>query len=347
MTFYQHIINWYTANKRDLPWRKTRNPYKIWLSEIMLQQTRVEQGLPYYLDFVDKFPTVHRLAAAPEDQVMKMWQGLGYYSRARNLHLTAKYISAQCDGRFPQDSAGLKKLQGVGEYTAAAIASFCFAEPVPVVDGNVYRVLARYFGVDEPINSTRGIKYFRQLAGEVMGKDDPATYNQAVMEFGARQCKPVNPGCHQCVLSGSCEALRTDRVRELPVKQGRVKVRKRYFNYLIPYNNKEVLLQKRTGNDIWRDLYEFPLVETTSPAGLDEITRHEVFKALPGATAANIWLFNPKDVIHKLSHQHIYARFWIVHLKNDFPGGIEKSAVTDYAMPVLLANFVNEFEFSD
>ena len=347
MTFYQHLINWYTDHKRELPWRNTRNPYKIWLSEIMLQQTRVEQGLPYYLNFVNKFPTVHHLAAASEDTVMKMWQGLGYYSRARNLHATAKYISNSREGRFPASYTALKKLKGVGDYTAAAIASFSFEEPVAVVDGNVYRLLSRYFGVDLPINMTEGTRYFKELAQEVMDDAQPGTYNQAVMEFGARQCKPRNPNCGECPLNDSCVALQTKTVHELPVKIKKGRIRKRYFNYLVPYNNKEILISKRQGKDIWRDLYEFPLVETHTPADLSEISDHEVFKKIPGSARAKVWLYNEEEIVHKLSHQHIFAKFWIVALNTDLPGAVKKTAVKDYAMPVLLANFVHEFEFSN
>ncbi|THD69552.1 A/G-specific adenine glycosylase [Robertkochia marina] len=347
MTFYQHIINWYTDNKRDLPWRNTRNPYKIWLSEIMLQQTRVEQGLPYYNKFVNKFPTVHHLSAASEDLVMKMWQGLGYYSRARNLHATAKYISHELDGRFPDNYKDLKKLKGVGEYTAAAIASFSYDEPAPVVDGNVYRLLSRYFGVDLPINATEGIKYFKALAEEVMHTSDPATYNQAVMEFGARQCKPQNPDCEQCPLNSSCVALQEKKVASLPVKLKKGKIKKRYFNYLVPFNSTEIILEKRTGKDIWRDLYQFPLIETQGPANLDQIIAQERFRSIPGADPSKIWLYNQDDIVHKLSHQHIFTRFWIVNLEDELPGAVKKSRVKDYAMPVLLANFVHEFEFSN
>ena len=347
MTFYQHIINWYTENKRDLPWRNTRNPYKIWLSEIMLQQTRVEQGLPYYMDFVNKFPTVHHLAGAPEDLVMKMWQGLGYYSRARNLHATAKHISGECDGRFPEHSGELKRLKGVGDYTAAAIASFAFGEVVPVVDGNVYRLLARYFGVELPVNSPEGVRYFRELAAQLIDAERPGTYNQAIMEFGARQCKPKNPDCSRCPLQDSCAALQKKLIDTLPVKLRTGKVTRRYFNYLIPYNNKEVLIKKRTGKDIWRDLYEFPLVETEAPCDWEQVSAAPEARALPGIDNARVWLYNEEQVVHKLSHQHIYTRFWIVELQEEFINGVEKSRVSDYAMPVLLANFVSDFEFSN
>ncbi|MBL7471967.1 A/G-specific adenine glycosylase [Robertkochia sediminum] len=347
MTFHQHLTRWYTSNKRDLPWRNTLNPYKIWLSEIMLQQTRVDQGMPYYLRFVDKFPTVHHLAAAKEDLVMKMWQGLGYYSRARNLHATAKYISNECDGRFPQTYTELKKLKGIGDYTAAAIASFSFGEVVPVVDGNVYRVLSRYFGVDMPINATEGVRYFRELAAGLISEEDPGTYNQAIMEFGARQCTPRNPDCNVCPLNTSCVALQKDQIGELPVKLKKTKVKKRYFNYLIPYNNKDVLITKRTGKDIWRDLYEFPLVETPHTADWEEVSRHALVRDIPGVSSADVRLYNEAEVVHKLSHQHIYTRFWIVELEGDLKQGVSKSSLSDYAMPVLLANFVNEFEFSN
>ncbi len=211
MSFSNKILLWYAKNKRELPWRSTRDPYKIWLSEIMLQQTRVAQGTPYYLKFIENFPKVEDLANASEEQVLKLWQGLGYYSRARNLHFTAKVIANDFGGRFPSKYEELIKLKGIGDYTASAISSISFDEAQPVVDGNVYRVLARYFGVDIPINSSAGVKYFRKLAIEVMAPENIRDYNQGIMEFGAVQCTPQSPDCNQCPLNGSCVALQTGR----------------------------------------------------------------------------------------------------------------------------------------
>ena len=218
MSFSKIVIRWYSGNNRKLPWRETQNPYFIWLSEIILQQTQVKQGLPYYEAFVKNFPTIYDLAAAEEQTVLKLWQGLGYYSRARNLHFTAQYIVNECNGVFPNTYKTLLKLKGVGDYTASAIASICFGEATAVVDGNVYRVLARYFGIDTPINTTDGIKQFKALAQELIDKKDPATFNQAIMEFGAMQCRPKTPDCLFCPLSTSCIAYNKGRVGELPVK---------------------------------------------------------------------------------------------------------------------------------
>ena len=230
MSFAPKILNWYYKHQRDLPWRETREPYKVWLSEIILQQTRVAQGMPYYYRFVKAFPAVDDLARAPEEEVLKLWQGLGYYSRARNLHATAKIVAEDFDGKFPETYKGLKSLKGVGDYTASAIASFCFDVPEPVVDGNVYRVLSRYFGVGTPINSTQGVKYFKELAREVMDADNIRDYNQGIMEFGAIQCAPKKPYCLLCPLQDSCVALKENKVDQLPVKLGKTKVRSRYFN---------------------------------------------------------------------------------------------------------------------
>src|SRR5690606_4230898 len=233
MIFSKILNHWYSSNKRELPWRQTTNPYAIWLSEIILQQTQVIQGLPYYESFLKEFPTVFSLANAEESKVLKLWQGLGYYSRARNLHAAAKHIVNQYDGVFPNNYKTLLTLKGVGDYTASAIASICFNEPTAVVDGNVYRVLSRYFGIDTPINSTKGIKAFKMLATSVMDAKNPSEYNQAIMEFGAIQCKPKNPDCKICPLHRSCAALEKKFVNVLPVKLNKTKVNTKYFNFLV------------------------------------------------------------------------------------------------------------------
>ena len=233
MIFSNKLISWYLQNKRDLPWRKTKNPYFVWLSEIMLQQTRVAQGMSYYLKFTETFPTVFDLAKADESTVLKMWQGLGYYSRARNLHATAKHIAFELDGKFPSTYKEIVKLKGIGDYTASAIASICFTEPTAVVDGNVYRVLSRYFGIETPINSSAGNKEFKELAQTLIDTLKPGTYNQAIMDFGAIQCKPKNPICLFCPFSESCVALQKNKIDTLPVKDKKTKVRDRYFNYLV------------------------------------------------------------------------------------------------------------------
>ena len=345
MTFNKIIISWYQKNKRDLPWRKTKNPYHIWLSEIMLQQTRVEQGLPYYQKFVHHFPEVSDLANATEDMVLKLWQGLGYYSRARNLHATAKFITYEKNGQFPEKYSELLKLKGVGDYTASAIASICFGEPTAVVDGNVYRVLARYFGVDTAINSSAGIKYFKELATELIDEHDPATYNQAIMEFGARQCKPQSPNCDVCPLNGSCIALQKKIIDKLPVKIRKGVIKKRFFNYLVISDENRMLLEQRTKKGIWQNLYEFPLLETTKEAKEQQITDSDILLELIGNRPYEVSLFNKTMIVHKLSHQHIYTKFWIVDLKQKLNSGIKKTAIKDYPVPVLIANFVEEYGF--
>ena len=231
--FSEKIIAWYDQNKRDLPWRNTKDAYLIWLSEIILQQTRVDQGMDYYLKFAKEFPTVKHLAKADNEKVMKLWQGLGYYSRARNLHTTAKIISEKYHGKFPDEYSDILSLKGVGNYTAAAIASFAFNKPYAVVDGNVYRVLARVFGIESPIDSTQGKKEFETLATELLDRKKPASHNQAIMELGALQCKPVNPDCSICALNTMCFAYSKKRINELPVKAKKTKVRNRYFNYIV------------------------------------------------------------------------------------------------------------------
>lgn len=345
MNFSTEIISWYIQNKRHLPWRTTKDPYKIWLSEIILQQTRIEQGLPYYLRFIEAYPTVFHLAKAADEDVLKLWQGLGYYTRARNLHATAKHVATSLNGVFPETYTDLLTLKGVGDYTASAIASICYNEPAPVVDGNVYRVLSRYFNVDIPINSTEGIKYFKELAKELMYSKDPSTYNQAVMEFGAIQCKPKSPHCGACPLNSSCGALQNNKVAQLPVKLKKGKIRTRFFNYLVITNGSELLLQKRTGNDIWQHLYQFPLVETPEAVERKKITGHPTFKNLIGQKAFKITLYNLEAIIHKLSHQHIYTKFWIVTINTPITNGIAVSEIATYPVPVLIANFIEKYNF--
>jgi len=276
MHFSKKILEWYAINKRELPWRSTREPYNIWLSEVILQQTRVAQGLPYYNKFVKAFPTVFDLAGASEEQVLKLWQGLGYYSRARNMHFTAKQVVNEYGGMFPDSYSGLLKLKGVGDYTASAIASICFDEKVPVVDGNVYRVLSRFFGVDLPINSTKGVKYFKELATEVMSDTNIRDYNQGIMEFGAIQCSPKKPLCLHCPINERCRALLQNRVLELPVKLKKGKIKNRYFNYLVFLDKDgKTMLEQRKGKGIWQNLYQFPLVESSVELSLSDLNSQE------------------------------------------------------------------------
>lgn len=337
------LICWYGENKRSLPWRETKNPYFIWLSEIMLQQTRVEQGLPYYLKFTKAFPTVFDLAKADESEVLKLWQGLGYYSRARNLHFTAKFVANELKGMFPSSYKELIKLKGVGDYTASAIASICFKEPVAVVDGNVYRVLSRYFGISTPINSTKGIKEFKELAQTLIDTSQPDVYNQAIMDFGAMHCKPQNPLCNKCPLANGCVALAKNQIKELPVKEKKTKIKKRYFNYLVPITEEnKTVLEERKGKGIWQGLYQFPLVETQKKTSEEELVKNKQFTMLfPEETT--ISLFNTEDIIHKLSHQHLITKFWIVKTRKVNEQTMDWAVVKKYPVPVLIDKFLEEY----
>lgn len=344
MDFSNTLISWYLQNRRDLPWRKTNNPYFIWLSEIMLQQTRVAQGLSYYLKFTETFPTIFDLAKADESTVLKMWQGLGYYSRARNLHFTAKHIANELEGEFPSTYKEIIKLKGIGDYTASAIASFAFNESTAVVDGNVYRVLSRYFGIDTAINSSSGIKEFKSLADTLIDKEQPANYNQAIMEFGAIQCKPKKPLCMFCPLSDSCVALQKNLIEVLPVKEKKIKIKKRYFNFLVAKTkDNTTILTQRKGKGIWQGLYQFPLIESDKNINKDELIVHELFCNLfPEETT--ISLFNQKEIVHKLSHQHLHTKFWIVETFNLSEPIVNWNAIEQYAVPVLIANFLEAYQ---
>lgn len=346
--FSPTIIRWYQLNKRDLPWRNTCDPYLIWLSEIILQQTRVDQGMAYYLKFASEFPTVKHLAKADNEKVMKLWQGLGYYSRARNLHTAAKTINGNFKGKFPEEYSDLLSLKGVGEYTAAAIASFAFNKPYAVVDGNVYRVLARVFGIETPIDSTQGKKDFTELASQLIDKKNPAIHNQAIMEFGALQCKPVNPDCAVCPLINSCYAFAKKKIAELPLKAKKTKVRNRYFNYIVFTKNGSTIITKRTAKDIWTDLYDFPLIETGKELTESKFLGSAEWKKLLGKNKYSIRSISPAFK-HILSHQHIYARFWEVNcsaeLKNmATPASkiIKEKDIHKYAVPRLIENYLEQ-----
>lgn len=314
MSFSKSILTWYFKNKRDLPWRNTRDPYRIWLSEIILQQTRVEQGLPYYEKFVERFPNVKALAKAPEDEVMKLWQGLGYYSRARNLHTAAKQVVEKFGRKFPSNYDEIISLKGVGEYTAAAIASFAFDLPYPVVDGNVFRILSRYFGISEPIDKPVTKKKFTTLAAELMIGFPPHDFNQAIMEFGARQCKPVSPDCGVCPLRQSCFAYTNDVISDLPVKEKKTKVRDRYFHYLIISSEKHFYIRKRRAKDIWEGLHDFPLIETTKAIKPEKLIASADWKKMISSKAIIETISS--EYKHLLSHQHIYTRFYHITEKS-------------------------------
>ncbi|MGZ3864082.1 MAG: A/G-specific adenine glycosylase [Bacteroidia bacterium] len=339
------LIKWYKQNARDLPWRNSSDPYKIWLSEIILQQTRVAQGLPYYQKFTEEFPTVFDLAKAPEQKVLKLWQGLGYYSRARNLHHAAKQIVKEYKGVFPNEFNEIKKLKGVGDYTASAIASFCFNKPHAVVDGNVYRVLSRLFAIKTPIDSTEGKKQFAGLADELLDKKNPGTYNQAIMEFGAMYCTPSNPDCTNCVLKEKCLSGPRGKANEYPVKSQKVKIRTRYFEYFFITQKQNSFLQKRTEKDIWQNLYQFPLLEFS-----EDPSKQVTLKRLEKEIFAKPAKFEVKKVSarkkHQLSHQTILARFWHISAPEARLSAAYKPIniknIKKYPFPVLLSNHLDE-----
>lgn len=347
--FADKLIGWYEEHKRDLPWRNTKDPYRIWISEIILQQTRVAQGYDYYLRFMELFPDAYALANASEDEVMKAWQGLGYYSRARNLHEAARTIAGR--GGFPTTYEEVRALKGVGDYTAAAICSFAYDMPCAVVDGNVYRVLSRWMGVDTPIDSTAGKKLFSKLADELLDKHRPALYNQAIMDFGALQCTPAQPDCLSCPLAGSCAALQQGRVSELPVKQHRTKVTNRYFNYIYVRTGGCTWIRKRSGNDIWKNLYEPLLIETERD--MSE-TEHELLEKLQGVLKKREDVlkkgegvfFRPvkRKVKHVLSHRIIWANFYELVLPDgmEAPEGflqVPEEEIHKFAVPNLVYQF--------
>lgn len=343
MDFTNLLIEWYLQNKRDLPWRNTTNPYPIWLSEIILQQTRVAQGMPYFYAFLESFPTVKELAIADEQQVLKLWQGLGYYSRARNLHQTAQYIANELDGVFPNSYAGLIQLKGIGEYTAAAIASFAYNEPVPVVDGNVFRVVSRYFGIESDISTGKTKKEFTALAAELLSKEQPALFNQAIMEFGATHCTPKNPDCENCIFNSSCVALQKGLVGQLPFKSKKIKIRKRYFNYIVLQDKKgNTKIQQRTDKGIWHNLYEFPLFETTQEEGFETIAPLIKNDTDFGDSVVSIQEANPISLIHKLSHQHLYIKFWKVTVNNTLTDGVNPEQLRTFPFPIVIHNFIEE-----
>ncbi|MEZ5047250.1 MAG: A/G-specific adenine glycosylase [Chitinophagaceae bacterium] len=305
--FSDFILQWYlTANQRNMPWRGIKNPYKIWLSEIILQQTRVEQGLPYYELFSKKYKTIEQLANASDDDVFKLWQGLGYYNRCRNMLSTARYITNELQGRFPNEYEDILKLKGIGAYTAAAIASFAFEKPHAVVDGNVVRVLSRYFGLFEDFSTGKGKKFMHQFAQEQLPKTKSSVYNQAIMDFGSQVCKPLSPSCHQCPLIATCYAYRNKKIGDLPIKKKRLALKERHFNYFIITDKKSLLIQKRMKKDIWQHLYEFHLIEGGKKNALNEMKRK--FNSISQLASLQ----------QTLSHQKIEATFFYIettHLK--------------------------------
>ena len=342
MDFSDILSQWYAINKRDLPWRSTVNPYYIWLSEIILQQTRVDQGLPYYLKFIDTFPVVADLANADEDLVLKLWQGLGYYSRARNLQFSAKLILSEFGGNFPDNHADILKLKGVGPYTAAAISSFSFGLPFAVLDGNVIRVLSRVFGIQTPFDTAAGKKQFQKLAQELLDKKNPAEYNQAIMEFGALQCVPKSPKCNDCPIVNDCIAFNTNTVSLLPVKSKKLKVKNRFLHFLVVNKNNEVLIGKRNSG-IWQGLYEFPFLEFDENLNEKSVLKSPLWINFFKDSVKQISSIS-EEYIHKLSHQKIHAKFWEIDV-NSFRSSdfkiVKCNELQKYPVSSLIEKYLN------
>lgn len=341
---HEILLDWYDREGRDLPWRRTRDPYLIWLSEVILQQTRVAQGTDYYLRFTARFPDAGALAAASEDEVLKLWQGLGYYSRARNLHAAAKRIAQEFGGRFPATFDAVRALPGVGDYTAAAICSAAYDLPCAAVDGNVYRVLARLFDLEEPIDTTAGKRMFAELAQTQLDTARPGRYNQAIMDFGATVCTPAQPRCGACPLSDRCLALAAGTVAERPVKRGAARVRDRWFHYLHLTCAGRVVLRKRGPGDIWQGLYEFPLIETGAPADLAQLSASAEF----GEWVGDAWTLRRTVTMsaHQLSHQRLHAVVYRLDVPQLTPRAaacaVDAASLGDYAVPRLLERYLEQ-----
>ena len=349
-TFQEQLLMWYALHKRSLPWRKTKDAYTIWLSEVILQQTKVMQGLAYYQKFLDKFPSIHALAQAEESEVLRLWQGLGYYSRARNLLKCAKTVVKDFNGTFPRSFKALLQLRGVGQYTAAAIASIAFQEPVPVLDGNVYRVLTRLFGIEEDISKRSGVKLLEALAEALLLKEDPGVYNQALMEFGALQCTPV-PVCGTCIFRSTCYAFHRKKQHFLPHKTRKVKVKKRFLHYIFLQVGTDFYLNQRTGEDIWKGLYDFYLVEAENLYSFENL-QGSLVQVLQEAGYGPLKQY--PTYTHILTHQRLYVAFFHIQCDSNF---IEKhktmlaqtalqpfslQAISALPKPILIHNFLEK-----
>lgn len=341
------LEKWYAENKRDLPWRRKNTPYLIWLSEIILQQTRVSQGLKYYLSFVEKFPSVVELADAPIEEVLKLWQGLGYYTRARHLHETARKIVSDYHGRFPEEYEELLKLKGIGPYSAAAIASIAFRKPVAVVDGNVLRVVSRLYGIGAPIDLPAGKKIISEKALEILNCTNPGMHNQALMEFGALLCKPKNPLCKACPFMSQCRAYIEGKTGTLPVRSGKIKLRERFFDYLFIQHDGCTYLKQRTDNDIWNMLYEFPLIESSSPPDEESLVSSPGWKVIFGGRQVNPDPY-PRFYKHQLTHQILHCRFHRIKIDHELcvPGfnlvKVTLAEVRRYAVPRVIDRYLSD-----
>ncbi len=345
-SFSKNLISWYNLNKRELPWRNTNDPYKIWLSEIILQQTKIVQGLPYYIRFVNKYPNIKKLALSSEKEVIKLWEGLGYYSRARNLHKTAKIVIKNYDGIFPSKYETLIKLPGIGDYTASAISSFSINEINPVLDGNVYRFLSRLFGIDIPINTNKSFREFKNIAKKLISRKNPSDFNQAIMEFGSLVCKPKNPKCNECIYQKKCFAYLNQKTLIFPIKTIKKKSRERFFNFLIIKSiNGNIIIEKRINKDIWQNLYQFPLIETEKL--LDKkslLIKLKEYKSFD-FQKTEFYLYQNKSFNHKLTHQNINYSFWIFNVKNIKNNKVKIKNLEMYPFPKPISNFLLNFNW--
>jgi len=345
MNFARAILNWYMVNKRDLPWRNTNDPYSVWLSEIILQQTRITQGLPYYLKFISKYPTINSLARANENDILILWQGLGYYSRARNLLKTAKFIVDECNGKFPSTYTELIKLKGIGEYTASAISSICFNERRAVLDGNVYRVISRFYGIDVPVNNHFGKKFYMDYAQKLAPKKSCGDYNQGIMDFGSLMCKPKAPLCDKCILEKDCIASKMKNINYFPVKLKKNAPKITHFNYLVLLDSDHMIWMNKIKNGIWKNLFQFPMIESKKELNKIQVLSNEIFKSIVPISNSDIILFNSSPIIHKLSHKTIYAKFWILPVEHSNSNSIKFSDVNKYPVPRLIEKFLDKFNY--
>ena len=345
MNFARAILNWYMVNKRDLPWRNTNDPYSVWLSEIILQQTRIAQGLPYYLKFINKYPTINSLARANENDILILWQGLGYYSRARNLLKTAKFIVDECNGKFPSTYTELIKLKGIGEYTASAISSICFNERRAVLDGNVYRVISRFYGIDVPVNNHFGKKFYMDYAQKLAPKKSCGDYNQGIMDFGSLICKPKSPLCDKCILEKGCIASKMNNINYFPVKLKKNAPKITHFNYLVLLDSDHMIWINKIKNGIWKNLFQFPMIESKKELNKTQVLSNEIFKSIAPISNSDIILFNSSPIIHKLSHKTIYAKFWILPVEHSNSNSIKFSDVNKYPVPRLIEKFLDKFNY--
>ena len=340
MNLNKLILKWYDQNKRDLPWRKTKNPYNIWVSEIILQQTRMEQGIYYYNRFISKFPNLESLATSEEKDVLLLWQGLGYYSRARNLHHTAKYIYYDLDSKFPKSYDELINLKGIGDYTASAISSICFEKKHPVLDGNVFRIISRIFGIKDPIDLNNSRKVFKKKAVELLPNSRYGDYNQGLMDFGSMVCKPKNPSCSNCLISKKCVAYKNQLVDSLPIKAKKNKIKTLYFEYLVVNNNNKILIE-RVEDGIWKNLYQFPVNISSSKKNKTEIRNFFIDKF--NLETLDFKLISSQYIEHKLTHIIIKSNFWFTNEKIDIDEGVFTSILEDYPMSKLMHKFIEKY----